>query len=108
MSSKQYIKKAVKFHQEKCIPTSLNRNWVIGLTNDDIRRYGEHKTQIKHSPRYWRCWLCNSYEDALELEKYFFDKGYNVGLGGTAQNSLILYMYYLPREKHLKTKVKAK
>ncbi len=108
MSSKQYVKKAVKSHQQKCVPISPNRNWVIGLTNDALRRYNEHKTLLGHNPRHWRYWLCNSYKDALELEKYFFDKGYNVGLGGTAPNSLILYMYYLPREKHLKTKVKAK
>jgi hypothetical protein len=104
MSSSKYIKQAAKSHQNKCVANSPNRNWVVGLTNVETRRYGEHKRLIGHDPRHWRCWECDSYEEALKTEKYFYDNGYNVGLGGTALDSTILYMYYLPQNKDAKKK----
>ena len=104
MSSLKNIKSYVRRHHRACQPSSVNHSWVIGLTNDPKRRIGEHKTLIKHEPRHWRIFVCDSYFDALALEKYFKDIGYNVGTGGTSTDSINLYMYYLPHYKHLKRK----
>jgi hypothetical protein len=107
MSSITYIKKSVRTHHKKNVASSPNFNWVIGLTNNPTRRFNEHKGQIGHIPRFWRIWTCDNLSEAQYLEKYFKGLGYNAELGGTATDSIYLYMYYLPRNKDSKKKKKS-
>lgn len=106
MSSIINIKRYVRAYHTKSVPKSPNRNWVIGLTNNPQRRYNEHKNQIQKELRFWKFWCCDSYREALDLEHFFKRKGYNAQLGGTTEDSIYLYLYYLPRNKETKTKKK--
>lgn len=69
--------------------------WYIGVTNNPEIRKSQHKSLNNEEPYAWKHWYCYSKENALDIEKYFHQKGMleTDKTGGVADDSKYVYVY---------------
>jgi hypothetical protein len=68
-------------------------NWTIGITYDEEKRRGEHKTDGK-DVKHWQAWKARSQADAQEIEKHFLEKKLKGGTGGDQkEGTVFVYIF---------------
>ena len=65
-------------------------DWTIGITNDVMRRKGEHANT--ENVKRWKSWFANTEETARTVEDYFHDCGMKGGDGG-GTNPIFVYIF---------------
>lgn len=71
----------IKSAIERVVGTTSYSSWIIGITNDPVRRRKEHDDEGENT-KYWHDWKADSETIARNVEKYFQDKGMKGSTGG--------------------------
>lgn len=77
----------IKAIEEK---VSFYRIWVVGVTNDPIRRRDEREST--KSITAWYHWIADSEQIARKVESFFLKKGMKSG-GGGGTNPTYVYIF---------------
>ncbi|MEI6574769.1 MAG: hypothetical protein WCO63_01170 [Bacteroidota bacterium] len=78
---------------------AIYENWYVGVTNNPNVRNKAHKNKNVEEPFFWLCIDTGSQGIALEVERYFHEKGMKDKrlTGGVKDNTTYVYVY----KKHL-------
>ena len=71
----------IKSAIERTIGSTQYSIWTVGITDDLVRRKGEHET-AGENVKYWHDWKADTETIARSVESYFIDKGMKGGAGG--------------------------
>jgi|GEM_PF-1249990 len=70
-------------------------NWYIGITNDTKRRKAEHEYKKELETLHFNSWDAGTVQNAVEIEKYFHDKGMKdkASVGNAKKDSIYVYVF---------------
>lgn len=84
MGSEQDIRRDIEIILRKVILSGDYSLWTIGVTDDPARRRAEHG-----DPPKWQHWEADTKTTAINIERYFLEKGMESAGGGPGSSDYV-------------------